>query len=164
MPSTLARVAPAFVEMAHRIVYCSVATVDASQRPRSRVLHPIWHWEGGVLTGWIATTPTATKRAHLEVSPHVSCNYWTENQDTGVAECRAEWAQDPATREWVWNLFKSAPPPVGYDPALIPTWDGPDSPAFAILRLTPWLLRVMPGTVMFTGQGEILVWRSDGDS
>lgn len=33
-------VAPAFVEMAHRIVWASVATVDGQGRPRSRILHP----------------------------------------------------------------------------------------------------------------------------
>ena len=36
----LASVAPAFVEMAHRIVWASVATVDLQGRPRSRVLNP----------------------------------------------------------------------------------------------------------------------------
>ena len=69
MTSTLAEVAPAFVAMAHRIVWCSVATVDASQRPRSRILHPIWEWDDGQLTGWIGTGPTATKRAHLDHQP-----------------------------------------------------------------------------------------------
>ena len=39
-------VAPAFVEMAHRIVWCSVATVDHQGRPRSRILHPLWEWDG----------------------------------------------------------------------------------------------------------------------
>ena len=38
--------APAFVEMAHRIVWATVATVDERGRPRSRVLHPIWEWDG----------------------------------------------------------------------------------------------------------------------
>ena len=37
---------PAFLEMAHRIVWASAATVDAKGRPRSRVLHPIWQWDG----------------------------------------------------------------------------------------------------------------------
>ena len=37
-------VAPAFVDMAHRIVWCTVATVDASGAPRTRVLHPVWEW------------------------------------------------------------------------------------------------------------------------
>ena len=128
MTSTLAEVAPAFVAMAHRIVWCSVATVDASQRPRSRILHPIWEWDDGQLTGWIGTGPTPTKRAHLDSSPYLSCNYWAENHDTCIAECEAEWAFDLATRERVWNLFKSAPPPVGYDPAMIPAWEAPDSP------------------------------------
>ena len=42
----LAHVAPAFIEMAHRIVWCSAATVDTHGRPRSRILHPIWQWDG----------------------------------------------------------------------------------------------------------------------
>ena len=102
----------------------------------------------------------ATRRAHLEASPYLSCNYWAENQDTCVAECQAEWAFDLPTRQWVWNLFESAPAPVGYDPAIIPFWEGPDSAAFAALRLTPWRLRVMPGTAMLTGAGEVLAWQT----
>jgi hypothetical protein len=38
--SDLSSVAPAFVEMAHRIVWATVATVDSQGRPRSRILHP----------------------------------------------------------------------------------------------------------------------------
>jgi len=38
MSSPLIDVAPAFVRMAHEIVWCSAATVDRSGRPRSRVL------------------------------------------------------------------------------------------------------------------------------
>jgi hypothetical protein len=45
----LALVAPAFVEMAHRIVWASAATVDKHGRPRSRILHPIWQWDGARL-------------------------------------------------------------------------------------------------------------------
>ena len=58
--------------MVHRIVWCSVATVDAGQRPRSRILHPIWEWDDDRLIGWIGTGPTATKREHLDTSPYVS--------------------------------------------------------------------------------------------
>ena len=47
----LADVAPAFVEMAHRIVWCTVATTGADGRPHTRVLHPIWEWDGTALTG-----------------------------------------------------------------------------------------------------------------
>ena len=58
----LATVAPAFIEMAHRIVWSSVATVDSKGRPRSRILHPIWQWDGAQLLGWVATRPTGLKR------------------------------------------------------------------------------------------------------
>lgn len=151
-------VAPAFVAMAHRIVWCSAATVDAQGRPRSRILHPIWQWDGERLHGWIATGPTPTKRAHLAAHPYVSLNYWTPSQDTCVAECRAAWAFDEATRRYVWDLFVNAPPPLGYDPAIIPAWTSPTADAFAVFRLDPWMLRVFPGSVL-SGQGTVLSWR-----
>jgi hypothetical protein len=158
--SDLAKIAPAFVEMAHRIVWCSAATVDKRGRPRSRVLHPLWRWDGAKLEGVIATSPTLTKRAHLDASAHVSLNYWAPSHDTCLAECRARWAFDDATRERVWNAFKAAPAPVGYDPSIVPSWKGgPTSAEFAVLVLEPWRLRVMPGTVMLGGGGEVLLWR-----
>ncbi len=150
-------IAPAFVEMAHSIVWCTAATVDAQGRPRSRVLHPIWQWDGAQLTGWIATGPTPIKRAHLEASPHVSCNYWASSQDTCVGECRAEWVFDDEGRQLVWDLFANGPAPVGYDPAIIPGWDNATSPGFAGLKLEPWRLRVMPGAVMMEGKPELLL-------
>ena len=97
-PMDLAAVAPAFVEMAHRIVWCSAATVDARGRPRSRILHPLWRWEDGALTGWIATGPTPLKRAHLAAHPYVSLTYWAPDHDTCTAECGAELVYDDATR------------------------------------------------------------------
>ena len=153
--------APAFVEMAHRIVWATVATVDQRGRPRSRVLHPMWEWDGTSLVGWVGTGPTPTKRAHLEHSPYVSVGYWSPDHDTCTAECAATLHLDDETRERVWESFKAAPGPVGYDPALIPPWAaGPTSDAFAALRLEPWRLRVMPGTVMTAGQGSVRTWRA----
>ena len=158
---SLSEVAPAFVETAHRIVWCSVATVDADDRPRSRVLHPFWIWDGSELVGWVATGPTPVKLANLEVSPFVSCNYWDSHHDVVTAECRATWFFDDETRQMVWDLFRNGPEPVGYDPAIIPTWeDGPLTPNFAALRLDPWRLRVFPASVLFTGEGEVLDWRA----
>lgn len=158
--TALNEIAPAFVEMAHSIVWCTAATVDAKGRPRSRVLHPIWEWDDDNLTGWIMTGPTPIKLAHLEASPHLSCNYWTQNHDTCVAECRAEWASDIETKQMVWDLFANGPAPVGYDPSIIPGWDSAESPGFAVLKLHPWRLRVMPGAVMMEGKAELLqTWR-----
>ena len=151
--------AEAFLTMAHEIVWCSVATVDEGNRPRSRVLHPIWEWAGDELVGWIATGPTPVKLAHIAHSPHVSLNYWASNHDTCIAECSVEWRTDDATKQRVWDLFKFGPAPVGYDPSIIPPWaDGPLTPAFAALRLTPWHLRVFPGTMLLGGAGELLTW------
>ncbi|MEZ4571472.1 MAG: pyridoxamine 5'-phosphate oxidase family protein [Thermomicrobiales bacterium] len=73
----LQEVAPPFVEMAHGIVWCNVATVDREDRPRSRILHPVWQWDGDALVGWIGTGPTPVKQAHLNHSPFVSCSYWS---------------------------------------------------------------------------------------
>lgn len=155
----LTTVAPAFVEMAHRIVWCSAATVDARGRPRSRILHPIWLWDGARLEGWIATGPTPLKRAHLEAHPHISLSYWSPSQDTCVAECRASLHLDPETRARVWDLFLHGPEPVGYDPSIIEQWDDPTSEGFAALRVDPWRLRVFPGTMLLERRGEVLTWR-----
>jgi hypothetical protein len=155
----LADIAPAFVDMAHRIVWATAATVGDDGRPRTRILHPFWRWDGTSLVGLIATGPTPVKRRHLAHSPHLSVTYWNPDQDTCTADCDVSWILDDAGRAEVWRTFAEAPAPVGYDPAIVPAWaDGPGSPAFAGLRLTPWRLRVMPGTAMLGGGGEILTW------
>jgi hypothetical protein len=154
----LAEVASAFIEMAHHIVWCSAATVDAHGRPRSRILHPIWQWAGTQLVGWIATSPTPSKRAHLKASPFMSLSYWSPSHDTCVADCHVTWAFDDETRTMVWNLFLNGPKPVGYDPAIVPAWQSPTSEAFAALRLEPWRLRVFPGSVLLGQGGKVLTW------
>ncbi len=156
----LTQVAPASVEMAHRIVWASAATVDAKGRPRSRILHPIWQWDGVRLAGWIGTAPTPLKRAHLDASPYVSLSYWTPSQDTCVAECKATWAFDDETRRKVWDIFFNSPKPVGYDPAIIPGRDSPTSETYAAIRLDPWRLRVFPGSVLMGRGGNILTWHA----
>lgn len=155
----LQEIAPAFRDMAHAIVWASVATVDRDGRPRTRILHPIWEWDGTDLIGWIATVPTPVKRAHLDAHPEAAISYWTTTQDTCSAECTAQWYSDDATCTSVWEKFASGPAPVGYDPFIIPMWrEGPTSEQFAVLRLSPYRLRVMAGTVMTQGEGEPLLW------
>ena len=159
---SLAAAAPAFVDLAHRIVWATVATTDPQGRPRTRILHPIWEWDGSSLVGWIATGPTPVKVRDLEAHPDISLTYWDQSQDTASAECRATWHHDDETCTWLWDRFRDAPAPVGYDPAIIPPWSGgPTSPAFAALRLDPWRLRVQPAAAM-TGDADvpILRWRA----
>ena len=161
MSQPLSEVAPVFVEMAHRIVWASAATVDPTGRPWTRVLHPLWEWDGERLVGWIATSPTPVKRAHLQAHPHVALTYWHPSQDTANAYCAASLHTDDETRQRLWEGFRTAPEPVGYDPAIIPFWsDGPLSPAFAALRLDPWRLYVQPAPVMVEGRRELVrEWR-----
>jgi hypothetical protein len=152
-------VCDAFVEMAHRIVWCSAATVGPDGRPRSRVLHPIWRRDDGALTGWVGTVPTPIKRAHLDAHPYVSCNYWTPTHDTCVAECDARLVYDDDTRRMVWDAFVAAPPPLGYEPnVIIPVWESPTVDAFAVLRLDPWRLRVQAANPDGS-PGQLLTWR-----
>ena len=159
--SDLNETAPAFVAMAHRIVWASVATVDTHGRPRSRILHPIWQWDGARLAGWVGTTPTPAKRSHLGGSPFASVSYWAPTHDNAIADCRATLAYDDETRRMVWDLFKNGPSPVGYDPAIVPAWKSPTAEAFAVIKLEPWRLRVFPGTVLLGQGGVVLTWQAD---
>ncbi|MEA3020804.1 MAG: hypothetical protein QOI47_2328 [Actinomycetota bacterium] len=131
--------------MAHRIVWCTVATVDAKGRPRTRVLHPIWSFDDDGLVGWIATGATSLKTRHLARTPEVSLTYWAPDHDTCSAEAVASMHTDDETCTWLWNRFKDAPAPVGYDPAIIPPWSGgPVSAEFGAMKLDPTRLFVQP--------------------
>lgn len=152
-------IAPAFIEIAHRIVWATVATVDRSGGPRTRVLHPIWEWDDESLTGWIATSPLSPKAGHLLADSRVSVTYWDQSHDTCTADCVAHWETDPEQRRAGWDRFADAPEPVGYDPRIVPPWTDPDAEAFGILRLEPTKLRVMPGSLMAGAGGELLTWR-----
>ena len=156
----LAEVAPAFVETAHRIVWATVATVDSKGHPRTRVLHPLWEWDGAVLTGWILTSPVSPKARQLEHESRVSLTYWDPAQDVCTADCTTEWEHDAASKRAGWDRFVNGPSPVGYDPSMIPGWDGPDSEGFGVLRLHPTALRVFPGTLLMEGTGNLLTWRA----
>ena len=157
--TALETIAPAFVEMAHRIVWCTVATSDPAGRPSTRVLHPIWEWNGSELTGWIATSPESPKASHLAQNPSISLTYWAPNHDTCTADCDSVWDATPELRVAGWNRFKEAPAPVGYDPAIIPGWSSAEAPSFGVLRVSPRQLRLMPGSFMLTGMGERMSWK-----
>ena len=156
----LASTAAAFVAMAHRIVWATAATVDVDGRPRTRILHPIWEWDGTELVGWIATSPQSPKRADLDANPSMSLTYWHPDQDTCTVDADVEWVLDDDGRTQLWDRFANGPEPVGYDPSIIAPWTSPTADAFGGLRLTPRRLRVMPGSVLLTGQGETLTWRA----
>jgi hypothetical protein len=147
---------PEFRALVEEIVWCTVATVDTRNRPRSRVLHPIWEFDGEAVIGSIATGRTPLKDAHLRHSPYVSCSYVAADQRMVYAECGARWLDDAAEKRRIWNLLAGTPPPVGYDPApFFPA--GPDHPSYTVLRLEPWRITVTSLRDLVTGTPD-RVW------
>ena len=144
--------------MAHRIVWATAATVDTAGNPQSRILHPVWQWDGSSLAGWIATSPLSLKAKHLAALPRVSVTYWHPDHDTCTANCVTQWELSDAERQAGWTRFATAPAPVGYDPSIVPGWDSPLAPGFGILRLEPVSLRLMDGSAMVGGAGRRLSW------
>ena len=155
----LASIAPRFVAMAHRIVWCTVGTVDAHGSPRTRVMHPIWEWDGTDLTGWIITTPGSPKGRDLDRRPELSLTYWAPNQDTCTADCATEWDDTPELRQAGWDRFAHGPEPVGYDPSVVARWSSPDADAFGVLRLRPSRLRVLDGERLADGPSAVQIWK-----
>lgn len=140
-----------FMEQVHSIVWCNAATTDRRQRPRSRVLHPIWEVVDGRPIGWIATGRHSLKEKHLAERPYLSLAYMHDPLRPTYAECRVEWADDPAIKKRIWEWFKATPPPLGYDPA--PFFGSVDSPQYGVLKCIPW--RVELGDL----QGAGTVWQ-----
>lgn len=140
-----------------RIVWCTVATVDRRGRPRGRILHP--YWQGS--TGWILTNRHSLKAKHLAANPWVSCSYWDPQHERVHAECLAEWIDDADQKRRVWELFRSAPAPYGYDPVAF--WPkGPEDPGTGLLRLKPWRIEIwaLPGGELGPANPfRISVWR-----
>lgn len=140
-------IADVFQERVRRIVWCTLSTTDTRGRPFSRILHPIW--EGS--TGWIATGRQTLKTRHLARNPMVAVSYWDPSHDTVIAQCRAEWCDDKATRHRIWNLLAGTPPPVGYDPGLF-FRGGVDDPGYGVLRLEPTRIDLWAGQDMLNGR------------
>src|SRR5438046_9962466 len=153
--SAFADIEKDFLARVRQIVWCNVAPVDRRGRPRSRILHPLW--EGR--TGWILTGRHTLKTRHLAANPHVSlCEASSDLQQVYV-DCRAEWADDPADKARLWDLFAATPPPIGYDP--IAFWPhGKQDPTFGVLKLTPWRIEVTSLADLVSGSGAI--WRACG--
>ena len=64
------------------------------------------------------------KAKHLARNPHLSLCYLdladpSRGLDLVYVDCRASWDDSAASRERIWQLFASTPPPLGYDPATI---------------------------------------------
>lgn len=125
----------AFVDIARRVTWATLTTVDTMDRPRSRVVRPLWEYGADGLTGWVLGRWNRISRKRLTHTRLVSLSYWHPAHGTAVAQCEADWADDHE-RHRVWRLATRTPPPHGFDPATV--WPaGMDSPDCALLRLCP---------------------------
>jgi hypothetical protein len=140
----------------NRMVYSSVATIDTNGRPRSRILHPIW--DGS--TGWISTNPNSLKAKHLARNPFLSVAYIHDPEKPVYADCRAEWVDDRATKQHVWDLYLGADPPLGFDPSPIYgsiDQPNPGGPIFGVLKLMPFRILLYQFPIPST------IWTSASD-
>jgi hypothetical protein len=147
-----------FLSITADIVWCTLTTVDSRDRPRSRVVHPIFTVVDGQPVGWLLTGRTPVKTSHLAGNRHVSCSYWSAEQHVVYADCLATWVEDLDEKRSVNELFKSTPPPLGYSPVEFGL-GVPEDETFTPLRLDPWRVQVL----RFAGWGESLVprmWKS----
>lgn len=125
-----------FVQRAHASVWCNGATVDTHNRPRSRVLHPMW--EGAI--GWVTTRRSSPKVKHLAGNPHLSLAYIADALRPIYVECVTVWVGDLEERRRIWGVLKHMPAPMGFDPA--DTWGDIDDPENGLLKLTPWRIEL----------------------
>lgn len=124
----------------HQEVWCNVATLDTKNRPRSRVLHPIWEVVDDQVIGWIATGRNSLKAKHLDHNPHISVSYAKDPFKPIYLECFTQWVDDPTEKQRIWDWFGTTPPPLGYDLAAF--FGTVDHPEYGLLRLEPWRIEL----------------------
>ncbi len=142
-----------FLSRIEKTVWCTFATVDRKGRPRSRILHPIW--DGS--TGWVLTGRDSLKSKHIANNPFVSLCYWDRDHKQVYADCEAAWIDDVDVRRKVWDLYKNASPPMGYDPAMF--FQSVEDPGTSALKLAPWRIELFSLTDLASGKGSS-VWHA----
>ncbi|NIH86384.1 pyridoxamine 5'-phosphate oxidase family protein [Amycolatopsis granulosa] len=126
------------------IGYATMVTVDSRNRPRTRILIPVWENVDGRPRGWLATFPTPVKTAHLARNPHTSFSYWKPGNDSVAVEAVATTVDELEVRSYVWRLYRrTSPRGAGYD--LGAFWQSPSDPKLHVLRLEPWRIQVIRG-------------------
>jgi len=145
--STFTEIQQEFMARIQNAVYCNVATIDRKGRPRSRIMHPIW--DGFI--GWVISWPKSHKTKHLQNNPYVSLAYIQDSRKPVYVDATAEWINDVDEKLRIWELHKSTPAPLGFDPE--PHYGSIDHEYFGLLRFTPW--RITLGDL----NGEPIIWR-----
>lgn len=120
-----------FMARVQKSIYCNVATVDPKGRPRSRVMHLVW--DGPV--GWVITWPESPTAKLQANNPHVFTAYIGEPLKPVYVECTAAWVTDRTEKQRIWELHKTIPPPLGFDPE--PHYGSIDHKYYGLLCFTP---------------------------
>jgi len=149
--ASFAEIEEEFIQRVHKMVWCSVATMDTRNRIRSRILHPIW--EGG--TGWSSSRRHSLKEKHLSHSPFCSLAYISDVSRPVYVDCKAEWADSAVDKKHLWELFETSPPPLGFDLGKI--FKGVGDPEFGVLKFSPWRIELFD----IAAPKERRVWLSE---
>ena len=145
---TFEEIQPEFMKRVSDAIYCSVATIDRKNRPRSRMMHPVW--DGSI--GWVISWPQSHKSKHLQKNPYVSLAYIQDRDKPVYVDARAEWINEVREKHRIWDLHKNTHPPLGFDPE--PYYGTVEHQYYGLLRFTPW--RIELGNL----NGEPIIWRS----
>jgi len=137
-----------FMARVSQAVYCAMATIDRVNRPRSRIMHPIWDRP----IGWVISWPASHKARHLVRNPAVSLAYIADRDKPVYVDGIAEWIDAVDEKRRIWDLYKTTPPPLGFDPQ--PHYGDIDNPLYGLLRITPW--RIELGNL----SGDPRIWRA----
>ncbi len=137
-----------FLTRVSQAVYCSMATVDHLNRPRSRIMHPVW--DGPI--GWVISWPASHKARQLARNPHISLAYIHATEKPVYVDCTAEWVDEPLEKQRIWELHRSLPGLLGFDP--LPHYGSIDNPYYGLLKFIPWRIELA------NLGGEPLVWRN----
>ena len=136
-----------FMARVSQAVYCTMASVDRLNRPRSRIMHPVWDGP----TGWVISWPESHKSRQLAHNPHVSLAYIHDKERPVYADCTAEWVHEEVEKLRIWDLHRSLPAPLGFDPQ--PHFGSIHNPYYGLLKFTPWRIELA------NLGGEPLIWR-----
>ncbi len=145
--STFAEIKVEFMARVSAAIYCSMTTVDHRNRPRSRMMHPIWD----DVISWVISWPQSHKAKHLEHNPYVSLAYIQDKDKPVYVDCVAEWMNSESDKQHVWVLHQTIAPPLGFDPQ--PHYGSIHNQYYGVLKFTPWRIELA------NLGGEPLVWR-----
>lgn len=70
-----------------QVAYCIMTTVDRLNRPRSKVMHPIWDGPNG----WAVSRSDSYKANHLVFNPAISLAYIPTKEKPVYVDGFAEW-------------------------------------------------------------------------